>query len=218
MAFALTDVPLDRSFTADSGRRFTLADLVAAAQRNFVDDQEPGWTLVALATYAGCDARWTAAGGREYGIEDVVRLAIQRDPVKEAEGGTHHLFGVAYVVRRCGETEMTGVWPEARAYLRRYVDRARALQQTDGAFSGALFESSAPPKSPSDLVFSSGHILEILDFACTADELREPWIRKAVERLCEEIESRPLSDFSDGGIYHAANALRRYRDAVSTGS
>ena len=47
-----------------------------------------------------------------------------------------------------------------------------------------------------------------------ADELRQPWVRWAVARLCATLEQQPVDRFSDGGLYHAAHALRLYRNAV----
>ena len=216
MALADAGVPLDRRLRADTGRRFHVSDLLAAAERSFREDQELGWTLVAVSTYVPPDRVWSAADGREYRIEDLVALAVRRDPRRETEGGAHHLYGIAYALRRHGERgeKLTGAWAEARAYLDRYVDRVRHNQQEDGAFSAAMLRGSRPPRSPRELVSTTGHTLEWLSIALSPNALREPWVGRAVDRLCEELEAYPLDTFSDGGIYHAAHALRRYADAV----
>ena len=216
MGLALAGVSPQQSLVADSGRRFRVADLVSAAKLDFDENEEPGWTLVALSSYVPCGQAWIASNGREYRIDDVVRNGIERDPRREAEGGTHHLYGVAYAVRRCRGPEAT--WAEAEAYLARYVELARKYQQEDGAFSAALLEGSKPPGSPRELVTTTGHMLEWLTAACSAQELRQPWVRRAAERLCTAIERHPLDTFSDGGLYHAAHALRLYRDAIGAGS
>jgi hypothetical protein len=171
---------------------------------------------VALSTYQSPADSWTAASGESYRVEDVVRLATQRDPRRETEGGPHHLYGIAYALqrhRRNGEL-LSDAWNVAARYLREYVAIARAFQQSDGAFSGEMFRRSAPPESPRRLVSTTGHMLEWLTVALSPDELREPWVQRAVNRLCETLRSHPLETFSDGGIYHAAHALRRYREAV----
>jgi hypothetical protein len=216
MALADADVPADRGLRADTGRRFRIGDLLTAAQRSFQEDQELGWTLVAMSTYVPRHKSWTTADGRRYRVEDVVALAVERDPRRETEGGPHHLYGIAYALRGYDDRggPHTGAWAQARAYLDRYVDLARRYQQEDGAFSEVMFRGSRPPRSPRTLVSTTGHMLEWLTVALSPEALRQEWVGRAVDRLCEEIEAHPFDAFSDGGIYHAAHGLRRYRDAV----
>ena len=109
---------------------------------------------------------------------------------------------------------LEGVWREAKEYLGTHVQTVRQFQRNDGAFSAGLLLEPADPESPSDLAFSTGHTLEWLTLALTEEELKQPWAERAVRRLCEEIEHHPIDAFSDGGIYHAVNALRLYRDVL----
>jgi hypothetical protein len=128
--------------------------------QDHVEDQELGWTLVAMSTYVPRHKSWTTADGRRYRVEDVVALAVERDPRRETEGGPHHLYGVAYALRRYDDRggPHTGAWAQARAYLDRYVDLARRYQQEDGAFSEVMFRGSRPPHSPRTLVSTTGHL------------------------------------------------------------
>lgn len=216
MMLALADVSPGRTVFADAGDRYRVSDLIHAAKRGFEDGQEVGWTLVALSTYVSFHDQWAAANRQTYTITNVLSRGIERDPRDEAEGGTHHLFGVAYAFRRYAleHDDLAGVWRGARAYLSEHAHMVRRSQLDDGAFSAGLLKERKEPDSPSDLVFSTGHTLEWLTFALSEDELREPWVKRAVVRLCEEIEQHPLDAFSDGGIYHAVNALRLYSDAA----
>ncbi|MCZ6690346.1 MAG: hypothetical protein O7H41_12140 [Planctomycetota bacterium] len=218
MILSLAGVDASHALLADDGKSYQVADLIDAAKRGYTDDQEPGWTLVALSNYLSFAEQWKADNGRAYRVADILKRAIERDPLNEAEGGTHHLFGVSYAFRKCDpkHREPVGVWRAAQAYLTEHTQTVKRFQLEDGGFSAGFFKEQAQPKSPSDLVFSTGHTLEWLTFALAPEELRQPWVERAVRRLVEEIESHPNDAFSDGGIYHAVNALRLYRDALTS--
>ena len=216
MMLALAGVSPQRALLADTGEQYRVADLIDAAKLGFEDEQEVGWTLVALSVYLPSGDEWVGANGRKYTIATVLRRGMERDPRKEAEGGTHHLFGISYAVRTYARNHgsLDGVWEEAMEYLNAHVATVRRFQLDDGAFSAGMLNERSEPKSPSELVFSTGHTLEWLVLAMPGDQLRLRWVEHAVVRLCAEIERHPLDAFSDGGIYHAVNALRLYRDAV----
>jgi hypothetical protein len=217
MSLADAGVPLDYKLTTDTGRIFTVADLLNRSRRHFKASDELAYTLVALSTYMPLSEQWTTDEGEKYLIEKIVELAVYRDPRIETCEGTHHLYGVAYALAkyRAQGGRDKEVWTKAQNYVRNYVEQARSFQQEDGAFSGAGFHGSFAPVSPRNMMDTSGHTLEWLTVALSADELQEPWVRKAVRHLCEEILRHPLKDFNDGGLYHAAHALRRYREALS---
>ena len=218
MILSLAGVSANRSLLADDGKRYLVEDLIDAAKQGYADDQEPGWTLVALSNYLSFDDEWTADNKRTYQIADILRQAIKRDPRIEAEGGSHHLFGVSYSFRMYAQThqKLDGVWQATQAYLADHIQTVKRFQLEDGAFSAGMLKEQANPKSPSDLAFSTGHTLEWLTFALAPEDLTQPWVERAVRRLCDEIESYPNDAFSDGAIYHAVNALRLYRAAVSS--
>ncbi len=215
-AYADAGIGLDHEILSRSGRKFTVADKLKHAKKGFKDDQELGWTIVATSTYLPFDEKWKADSGKKYRTEDIMALAIQRDPRRETEGGPHHLYGVAYALdaylKQGGE--LKGTWKEARAYLDKYVALTKEYQQTDGAFSGSAFFRSSRPRTPRQLVSSTGHALEWLSVALSPEQLREAWVLKAVERLVTDMEKFPTEVFSDGGLYHAAHALRRFREAT----
>jgi hypothetical protein len=216
MVLALADVSPERELIAGNGEPYRVADLIEAAKLGYEDGQEVGWTLVALTKYLPVEAKWTAANRQTYTIEDLLARGIERDPLDEAEGGTHHLFGVAYAFRAHERRHdaLQGTWREAGAYLHEHVQIVKGFQQDDGAFSDGLLAESKSAESSAALAFSTGHTLEWLTFALTPIELQAPWVVRAVERLCQEIEDHPPDVFSDGGIYHAINALHLYRDVA----
>ena len=215
-AYADAGVSLDREVLSRTGRKFTVRDKLDFAMKGFRENQELGWTLVALSTYVPFDKEWKANSGKKYRVEDVLRLSIKRDPRRETEGGPHHLYGVAYALNQYLKQggKLEGTWLEARKYLDKYIGVAREYQQADGAFSAAVFHRSARPRTPRHLVSTTGHALEWMSVAMTPEQLKQEWVLKAVERLSTDMEKFPTEIFSDGGLYHAAHALRRFRNAT----
>ena len=215
-AYADAGIPLDHEIISRSGTKFTVLDKLKFAKKGFREDQELGWTLVALATYVPIDEKWQANSGKKYKTEDVLRLAIQRDPRRETEGGPHHLYGVAYALQKYLNQggELTGAWKDAKKYLDKYVGISKRHQQEDGAFSAAGFYRSLRPRTPRHLVSSTGHALEWMSVTLSPEELKQDWVVKAIDRLVTDMEKFPTEVFSDGGLYHAAHALRRIREAT----
>ena len=215
-AYADAGVDLNREILSRTGRKFTVNDKLKFAKKGFRDDQELGWTLVAVSTYVPFDEEWEADTGKKYRVEDVMRLAIGRDPRRETEGGPHHLYGVAYALRRYLDQggKLEGTWKDAKKYLDKYAALSKEYQQADGAFSAAVFFRSARPRTPRHLVSTTGHALEWMSVAMSPEELRQDWVLKAVERLVVDLEKFPTKVFSDGGLYHAVHALRRFREAT----
>ncbi|SVE46374.1 uncharacterized protein METZ01_LOCUS499228, partial [marine metagenome] len=105
-------------------------------------------------------------------------------------------------------------WKDARKYLDKYVALSREFQQADGAFSAAVFYKAARPRSPRQLISTTGHALEWMSLALSPEELQQAWVLKAIERMVADMEKFPTEVFSDGGLYHAAHALRRFREAT----
>ncbi len=218
MAFADAHVPLDTPILAEGGRKFRVGDLLTAAKLDFRKDQELGWTLVATSTYVPAGESWTARSGKAYRVEDIVALAVKRDARRETEGGSHHLYGIAYALDRRRRTHpgaLTGPWADARAYLDLHIELARKHQQADGSFSAAMFRASEAAGSPREMVWATGHTLEWLTVAMTSGRLKERWVQRSVGSLAETLQNHPVEALSEGGWYHAAHALRRYQERVS---
>lgn len=212
MTLADAGVAPERVILAEGGRRFTVADMVAAAKRNFRPDQELGWTLVALSVYLEPRATWTNARGESFALTSLLDLAMRRDPRYETEGGPHHLYGVAYAAKTLPLSDAFRV--RAESYLRRYADIARSWQHADGAFSAGGFRKPVAPRDARRLVSTTGHTLEWLAVALPPAELKEPWVVRAVDRLLVEMENNPPESFTDGGSYHAAHALRLFKESL----
>ena len=217
MAFAESGVGLDEKILIE-GTIFSVKDLLDASLLHFDPVKELGWSITAYATYLAKGQRWQTKAGVSYGLEDLLKLAITQDPVTLTDGGTHHLFGVAKVFNRLQSSLPLGLRQDTDLYLRGYAMRSERFQQEDGAFSGRLLAKKTSPKTPRELVNSTGHILEWLAAFLSSEELKQPWITKAVERLCKEFEDHPIDSFNTSGMYHAANALKIYQQKIKVGS
>lgn len=229
MVYALAGISRETVVLFEGGVTRTIGDLVSAAADEFDPAEELGWTLVALTAYGGPGFSWTSPDGENWSIERLLQAAIRRDPRWETEGGTHHLFGVAYARRHYAG--LAGASPQVLrdvdAYLSRYIDMSRQFQQEDGAFSVAMLRGPAAPRNVEQLVWSTGHTLEWLVLALDPSEVRAPWIEKAVLRLTDALDGLAIDGqaadnpfrFSQlGSVYHAVNALKLYADARTADS
>lgn len=215
--YGYADANISLAATGKSGdREFTVATLLDGAKRHFKPTQELGWTLVVTSHYLPIDAKWKTDAGEEIDTAHIMALAVKRDTNRETEGGPHHLYGVAYALARYQaahpDKELAGPWKDARAYLNKHIALARKYQNDDGSFSSSMFRGQAIARSPRALVWSTGHTIEWLCLALPAEELRKPWMAKAVGRLADEINRVDIETLSKGGLYHAAHAMRLWRE------
>lgn len=213
--YADADISLDTAGKAGD-KSFTVQTLLDGAKRHFKPTQELGWTLVVTSHYLPIDAKWKTDAGEEIDTAHIMALAVKRDTSRETEGGPHHLYGVAYALARYQAAhpgkELTGPWKDARAYLDKHIAIARKYQNDDGSFSSSMFRGQAIAKTPRALVWSTGHTIEWLCLALPAEELHKPWMTRAVGRLADEINGVDIETLSKGGLYHAAHALRIWRE------
>jgi hypothetical protein len=215
-------LPLETKLRA-GGRDYTLADLLAQAQHDIRPGQECSWTLMALAAYLPPDATWIASDGRRWTSEDVVRMEADSDIVGAACGGSHRLYGLAAAVNAYRSVHSESPppdsgWAAAEAVLSDCIDRARQFQQTDGSFSVQFFER--PGRSPD--VFATlgatGHVFEVLALVLDDEQLADPWVTRAAERLVTLLERTTDIDVECGALYHAAHGLALYRSRLCPAS
>ena len=64
---------------------------------------------------------------------------------------------------------------------------------------------------------AGGHTLEFVILASNDDELREPWVERAVVRLCDLFRKTKPIDLECGALYHAAHGLAVYRERMFGG-
>jgi hypothetical protein len=201
-----------------AGRTFTLGDLFAQARHDIRPGQEASWTLMALAAYLPPDAAWEAGDGRRWTTEDVVRMEAASPIVGAACGGTHRLYGLAAAVRAYraahGEPPAESGWAAAEEVLAAHLDQARRAQEADGSFSVHYFERPGRSPDVSATLATTGHVFEVMALVLDDDDLAEPWVTRAAERLVTLLERTADVDLECGGLYHAAHGLAIYRRRV----
>ncbi len=211
-------LPLATEFRTETGT-ITMKDMLRHAQMNVTSQGEVTWTLWALATYLPSDARWVNNAGEDWSIEKLVELEVGKPvggPTSPC-GGTHGLFALAQarnVYLRSGRP-LTGVWFEADQKIRRYVQTARILSNPDGSLSSSFFKAREANPEFDKRIGSQGHLLEFLMMSVSQDELKEPWIRKAIEVLCRELMDNRTEYVRCSPLYHSTNALTIYLERMA---
>jgi hypothetical protein len=199
-------------------RDYTIHDLVTQAQWDIRDNTELTWTLMGLGIYLPIDAKWTASDGQEWDIERIIAYEAAQDMNASACGGSHRLYGIASALDRYKKerqpAELTGGWLTANELIEDSIDTIREYQQPDGSFSVKYFERPATSPDISLRLNTTGHTLEFLTLALSDEQLKEPWVVKAVKNLAEAFELTQDMSVECGGLYHSAHALELYRNRV----
>ena len=211
----MSQLPMNTEFKTQEGA-ITVQDLVNTAKANINDQEETTWALWALSHFVGPDAHWTNKNGEAWSIERLVRLQIEEEPTQAACGGTHGLFALAYARNGYIHTErpLRGVWLEADMKVRRYVEMAKQLQNTDGSFSSNHFEGPGYQRDFSERLAAAGHILEFLMMALPQQRLNEEWVRRGVEQVASDLIENRRIPVKCGPLYHGLHGLVVYRERM----
>lgn len=207
------DCPLTREVEA-RGQKFTVLDWARQAQYDVSANpvKEYSWTIIALTRYFPDEQDWVAKDGKVWTLEPLAEFESQQDLGQSPCGGMHRLMGLAHAVdfRRKHRGPMTGGWKLALEKVEDSIRRIKQFQNADGTFST---NHTTRPGTSTDLsatISSTGHTIEFLAFALTVDQLSEPWLVRAVDRLFHLLELTRNVDLDCGGLYHSLNGLKLY--------
>lgn len=209
------DLPADTPLKIGS-QTFTLSDVLSQTlwdiPRNLAF--EYSWTLIATTAYLPTDYSWSARDGRRWSIEELVDSETRNSLTQAACGGTHRLIGLAMAVNRHlkGGGNLTGVWLAADARLREKLEDAKRYQNSDGSFSTTFLQRPGWSADLSDVLRTTGHVLEFLAIAAKDETLRADWVEAAASRLCHVLESTEHVDLECGALYHALHGALLYRE------
>jgi hypothetical protein len=208
--------PVDGVRTDD--REYSMADLIEQVQwdvpRNL--DREFSWTLIGLTSYLPTDASWIAQDGDAWSIERLMEIELEHELSMSACGGSHRLIGLSMALNQhqAQQPTLDGVWQEADDRIQTAIANARRFQNPDGSFSSNYFERPGSSPDLAQDLGTTGHVLEFLTLATTDEQIRAPWIERAVVHLCELFRKTRQVPLECGALYHAAHGLVLYRQRV----
>jgi len=215
---ATCNVPLDTQFGTPQGP-ISMRDMLKNAQMTANEREEVTWTLWALCTYLPPDAEWINAKGERWSIERLVKIEIGKPvggPTSPC-GGTHGLFALARarnVYLRTGKP-LQGTWLQAEQKIQKYIQTARMLQNTNGTLSSSYFKGREYKQDFDKRMASMGHVLEFLMMALPQDQLKDAWVRRAIESTAKDLMANRKAYVSCSPLYHATNAMSIYLDRVA---
>ena len=202
------------------GKQYKLDDILTEAEWDVKPGMEASWTIMAMTSWRPLDYKWTSSDGEEWTFERLVGMDAGEPVVGEGAscGGTHRLSGLTIAVNRyMQETgtppeKLTGGWKKAENVIQDCMKKAHDFQSADGNFSANFFLRPGTGADVGSTLHATGHTLEWLCVALDDDQLKEPWVTRAVDRLCHLLEDNANRELDCGALYHAARGLRLYRD------
>lgn len=214
---SMCGVALDHEFGTQNGS-ITMRSMIEHAKMSLdTKKDEPTWTLWALSRYLPPNARWRNAEGEMWSIERLVQDQTAR-PMKGAPcGGTHSLFALAHarnVYQQQGKP-LRGVWLQAEYKIRKYINTARQLQNSNGTLSSNYFRGREYNPDFNKRMASAGHVLEFLMIALPQRELSALWVRRAIEATAQDLMNNRKAYVKCSPLYHSVNALNIYLDRVN---
>lgn len=208
----MSNLPLDFKLKAGN-ETITIADIVNNSKMELNDQEEVTWSLWALSHYLSPDSQWINKHGEDWSVERMVRIQTRESVDDAACGGTHGLFALSYarnVYQNTGRP-LRGAWLEADQKIRRYVESARSLQNSDGTFSNDFFRGRTSSYDFTTTCASSGHTLEFLMMALPQKRLKENWVRRGVAAMAQGLIDHRREPLECGPLYHALSGLRLYQ-------
>ncbi len=210
--FVMSD--LEKNFKFKAGNdEVSIADMIENAKMDVTQGPEVTWTLWALSHYLPTDAQWHNRYGQPWSIERMVRIQTQESVISAPCGGTHGLFALAYARNKhlAEGKSLRGVWLEADQKIKRFIEEARVLQNSDGSFSTEYFRGRGFSNEFNKRIAHSGHMLEWLMMGLPQSRLKEKWVRKGLDRLSKDLVENRKKAAECGPLYHSLHALILYR-------
>lgn len=209
----MSELPVDFDFRTTVGGRVTIQDMINNAKAEVNDREEITWTLWALSRYLPVDSEWYSAEGEPWSIERLVQIQTYANPNDAACGGTHGLFALSLARNSYLATgrPLRGIWLEADQKVKRFIAKAKSLQNEDGTFSTEYFKGPGTSNDFGKRIATSGHILEFLMVAATDDQLQQEWMQNAIFAVANDLVENRKAAADCGPLYHALHALVLYR-------
>lgn len=210
-------LPLDEPIVVE-GEKHAIADYIDQAKLDVINNpiREYSWTLMALICYYPTDYTWKAKDGSEWNIAKLVEIELEHSLDSSACGGTHRMtaLAMAYNQRKAEGKPFDGVWKQLEKRINDCIAKAKEFQNPDGSLSTNYF---ARPGRSADLAVcmgSAGHVMEYLATSLEKEDLKQPWVKRAVLDVCKTFRKTKPVDVECGALFHAAHGLVLYREKV----
>jgi hypothetical protein len=197
---------------------FTVRDMLTQAQWDIYDGMEGTWTLMAFSGYLPLDTEWTAKDGEKWNIQRLAKMEAAQDLANSACGGTHRMYALAVALDTylAGGGKLSddpnGAWEQVDKKIKGAVAAAREFQQPDGSFSTNYFSRAARSAEINDRISTTGHVFEFLTVALDDEQLKQPWVTRAMLHLVNCLELTQKHNLECGALYHAVHGLKIYRE------
>ena len=214
----MANIPLEYEVKTPT-KIITIRDIINEAKMQVHTGVEITWTLWALAHYEEPDAQWFNAAGEPWSIERLVKMQVDEPVTSGACGGCHGLFVLAYARNMYLSTgkPLRGVWFEADQKVKRYIEEARSLQNSDGTFSANHFKGPGLSQDFATRIATSGHQLEWLMVALPQSRLKEEWVRKGIQAVANDLVQNKHVSSDCGPLFHGMHGLVIYRQRTVPG-
>lgn len=197
-----------------NGQKYKFEDFIneSKARARINQKQELSWTVMILSHFYGTKMDFTNRYNEHLKLEDLVRYELDQPIHSAACGGTHRLFGLAWVYhlhkKEGGKDE--GLWEEVRQHQIKYQDMAKANQNADGSFSAKYLDQGGWIQNLDRRINTTGHVLEWLALSLPDDRLHEEWVEDAAGALSAMILTAQNAPLDGGSLYHASHGLNLY--------
>lgn len=210
-----SDLPVTHSFKAGTAT-VTIEDMLRNTMADVNDREEITWVLWALTKYLKTDAAWQSKYNEAWSIERLVEIQTRAVVESAPCGGNHGLYALARARdKHLQEGQpLRGTWMNADQKVKRYIEIARSVQNTDGSFSSEFYKAPGYSLDLNTRLNTTGHTLEFLSAGLPDSRLKEPWVERAVAALSKDLIDNRRAAAECGPLYHSLNSLIIYRGRV----
>ena len=212
-----TGLALDEKIKVE-GKEHTIADYIRQIELDVPRNmgREYSWTIMALTAYHPTDYKWTAGDGKEWSLPQLVETELNFNIDDSPCGGTHRMYGLALARNRhlAAGGKLEGIWKQCDERIQKEIDRAKAAQNADGSLSSKFFRQPGTAPDITEWMHSAGHVFEFLAEAQNKEQLKEPWMKRAAWKLCEQFRKTKAVDVECARLFHATHGLVLYREKV----
>lgn len=198
------------------GKVVTLQDIVNNTMQEVNTKEEVTWVLWALQHFLEPDATWQNQAKEKWSIERLVQIEAASPVVGAPCNGNHRLFALTKARDKYLKNggQLRGAWFDADQKVKRHIELARTLQNSDGSFSSEGYKGAGWTGDVNKRFNTSGHTMEFLAAALPNERLSEPWVRNAVWMLSRELIIHQNTQIDCGPLFHTLDSLILYRDRI----